>query len=214
MDDGGRRRGTGTPWISSDVWNARRVDDVLTLRVVNGHYNDSGSYALRLSVNGIDKTIYADDIAPTARKLLSPGTWTPGPAAMAQIESALERALDPAPTPRGSARSSKYPSAGQLRPANLYIEGEGLKPAVVLSGHQYGSDLDFAFVIVCRKGSNSAKGRDFEVPLKSQVGAVVCSHITTVDVDDLRDWTASAGSITPRELAEVRSKARLMLGST
>lgn len=199
--------------VSSDTWNVLNVGEVLTLEVIAGHYDESGAYAIRVEAEG-PKTIYADAILPAPRLGMALASWELGPEVMAEVEAALDRALAPTPVKRSTRRPPAHPMTGQLRLANLHIDGEGNKPVVIISGEQYAEDLDFSLVIVCRKCSNATRSADrhFEVALRSQGGAVVCSDIRTVRTQDLRPWTSSSPVLPPHELAEVRAKTREMLG--
>lgn len=66
--------------------------------------------------------------------------------------------------PPGS-RAPLAPYPGDIRFAELSIPGEGAKPVVVVSSETYASELGYDLFIVCRKTSNPAPARQFEVPL-------------------------------------------------
>lgn len=200
--------------ISCDDWNRKKVLNVIVLEIVDGHV-DEGGYALNLNVDGNDFTLFVDSLFGADVSDLIECEYTLDPEAMTAVDDLLDRSLAPTvPTaisaPTGS-RAPHAPYPGDIRFAELFIPGEGAKPVVIVSSETYASELGYDLFIVCRKTSNPAPARQFEVPL-SQGGKVVCSDVRTVSRHDLVTRTTNEHAVTRRERVAVLEATRTMLG--
>jgi len=198
--------------VSCDDWNRRRVSEVLVVAVEEGHAEDAGNYAPLISLDGAPMTVYADDIFGVPRDALIGPAFRLDDEAMRDVDDALDRALSRHRPPRGSSRPAGHPYPGQIRFADLDIPGEGPKPVVVVSSEAYGAELSFALVMACRVTSQPGHMHDYDVPLQSQVGKVVCSDLRTVRAADLLERTTAQASVTPAERAAILTKARRVVG--
>lgn len=87
-------------------------------------------------------------------------------------------------------------------------EQGGHRPAVVLSPFAYNNPVG---LLLCAPCTNQTKGYPFEVRLTSQDNGIALSdQVTCVD------WRARTvtkkGVVTPGELAEIRAKAKALIG--
>jgi mRNA-degrading endonuclease toxin of MazEF toxin-antitoxin module len=226
--DGGRvadpRRGEVWGWhpagdtesfvlvVSCESWNRRHVSSVLAVPLEDGHTQDSGSFAPLIDAEGSPMTVYADEIIGVQREDLTSLAFVLAPEALDDVDAALDRALSPERPPPGGQRPPTHPYPGQIRFAELHIPGEGPKPVVVVSSEAYAAELEYALVMVCRKTSNPGNVHDFDVPLVSQVGKVVCSDLRTVRTDDLLERTTNPYVVTATERQQILTKARAMVG--
>jgi hypothetical protein len=196
--------------ISCDDWNRRRVDDLLGLELVPG--SDRGPYSPVIEVAGQSRTIYGDTIIRLSKAGLVPTGSRLDDRALAEVDAVLERALFTTERPaRTAGRPPRFPLAGQVRFANLHIEGQGEKPVVIVSTEVFAAESDYRFVIACRQTSNPNNPREFDVVLGSG-GKVICSSLQTVDARDLRERSPQGAAVTRVEREAIIEAVRRMVG--
>lgn len=202
--------------ISSDDWNRRHVASVLAVPIEflaqGANPADTGPYATVIDVQGRIAAIYADEIIAVRRDAFGEQVVELDGTTQGDVDESLRDALTSDGSRTTSNRPKGHPYAGQIRFADLYIEGEGDKPVVVVSSEAYGAALEYALVIVCRKTSNPGNLHDYDVLLRSQTGKVVCSDVRTVRSSDVRERTTTASALTTTEKRAVLAKVHKILG--
>lgn len=202
--------------ISVDDFNRTQMHDVVCLGVYPGDQTseEATPYADVISIDGEQWTVFFDDLFVARKDELADLRWAMPAELMADAEEALREVLTPTATGRpGIARPPRYPRTGEIRFADLHIAGEDAKPVVVISSEGYGRLVDHAFVVACRVSSSSARIRRYDVRLTSQIGKVVCSHVSTVKLADVTfRTTRGASHVSAAEAREIRQKVYALLG--
>lgn len=198
--------------VSSDDWNRRRVASVLAVPIEYGFSETVSAYATVIEVDGERATIYAEEIVGVRREAFTELMFELDDDVQDDVDDALNRTLTAVTRATPGRRPAGHPYPGQIRFADLHIEGEGDKPVVVVSSEAYGAALEYQLVIVCRKTSNPGNVHDYDVVLRSQTGKVVCSDVRTVLSTDLRERTTGAAALSATEQRDVLRKVRRVLG--
>ncbi|GAB2451856.1 hypothetical protein GCM10027062_35840 [Nocardioides hungaricus] len=187
--------------ISIDSFNRGRMDAVECLAVYDGDRSDEpgSAYAAVVEVEGEQRTVFFDDLFLAPKADLVEVRWKAPDELLDEAGSALREILSPqAATDPEPAAPSRFPQTGEIRFADLHIEGETDKPVVVISSEEYSRLVGHVFVVACRVTSNVTKVREFDVKLRSQTGKVVCSHIQAVPLSDITYRSTPASHVTPR----------------
>lgn len=123
---------------------------MLGLEIASAHGTESARFAPLIMVADQLMTVYGHVIVSVPREGLVDRHIELDTEDMAEVDQVLSLALTPSAPLSGSRaqRPSKHPRTGQIRFADLHVDGEGDKPVVVVSSETYGADLAFEFVLV------------------------------------------------------------------
>ena len=195
---------------SINEWNSRRVNSVLALDVAPWEEDYRSPLDFIFKLGEVKHAIYGWSVLSVDKNQLEYVIQSLGPNAMEGVAKALGGIFSKkSPTP---APNSKYPQAGQVRFADLAIEGEGEKPVVIVSGSWFAQSYDFSLVVACRITSNGTRLFDFDVKLDKQPGKVVCSDVMTLNMRHVRERSISTNVLSLEERSNVLKQVYRILG--
>jgi mRNA-degrading endonuclease toxin of MazEF toxin-antitoxin module len=154
-------------------------------------------------------TIYADEIEPIPCDRINGPIGCLPVEIMDDVGDSLERAIFAAIPLVPRQRPAKHPQRGQVRFADLQIDGQPDKPVLVISSESYSQSVEYEFVIACRVTSTVSKIHDFDVAIAG--GKVVCSDIYSVPSYRLSDRTIRE-ALAPGTRSQIDERVRRILG--